>query len=70
VRRRVFHPQADPIPILPIRGMVAYPQMSIPFMVSLKSTPVIEKAMTADQVVGLLTVKESGNRESGSRPVV
>jgi ATP-dependent Lon protease len=49
--------QADPIPILPIRGMVAYPQMSIPFMVSLKSTPVIEKAMTADQMVGLLTVK-------------
>ena len=50
-------PQADLIPILPIRGMVAYPQMSVPFMVSLKSTPVIEKAMTADKTVGLLTVK-------------
>lgn len=48
----------ETIPILPVRGIVAFPQLKVPFMVSLTSTSVIEDAMKADRIVGLLTVKD------------
>ena len=48
----------ETIPILPVRGLVAFPQLKVPFMVSLTSTSVIEDAMKADRIVGLLTVKD------------
>ena len=48
----------DVVPILPIRNMVAFPQMSAPFMISFNVAPVIEDAMQADRMVGLLTVKD------------
>jgi ATP-dependent Lon protease len=48
----------DIIPILPVRSMVAFPQMSVPFMISFSSVAVIEEAMKADRMVGLLTVKD------------
>ena len=46
------------IPILPLRSMVAFPQMSVPFMISFSSVALIEKVMQADRRVGLLTVKD------------
>jgi ATP-dependent Lon protease len=46
------------IPILPVRSMVAFPQMSMPFMISFSSTSLIDDAMNADRTVGLLTVKD------------
>ena len=49
----------DVVPILPIRNMVAFPQMSAPFMISFNVAPVIEEAMQADRMVGLLTVKDA-----------
>ncbi|MGD9331404.1 MAG: endopeptidase La [Desulfobacterales bacterium] len=51
-------PTTDLVPILPVRGMVAFPQMKIPFMVSLTATSVVEDAMKTDRIVGLLTVKD------------
>ena len=47
----------DLVPILPIRNMVAFPQMKVPFMVSLASSAVIDEAVKNKQQVGLLTVK-------------
>jgi ATP-dependent Lon protease len=49
---------SDVVPILPVRSMVAFPQMSVPFMISFSSTSVIDEAMQADKIVGLLTVKD------------
>ena len=46
------------IPILPLRSMVAFPQMSVPFMISFSSASMIDDAMKADRTVGLLTVKD------------
>ena len=46
-----------PIPILPVNGLVAFPKMSVPFLISGKSTPVIEAAMQSDRMIGLLTTK-------------
>ena len=46
------------VPILPIRNMVAFPQMSAPFMISFNVASVIDEAMKADGIVGLLTVKD------------
>jgi ATP-dependent Lon protease len=48
---------AGPIPILPVSGLVAFPKMSVPFLISAKSTPVIDAAMRSDRIVGLLTTK-------------
>ena len=48
----------DIIPILPVRSMVAFPQMSVPFMISFSSASIIDDAMKADRTVGLLTVKD------------
>ncbi len=48
----------DIIPILPVRSMVAFPQMSVPFMISFSSASMIDDAMKADRTVGLLTVKD------------
>ena len=48
----------DIIPILPVRSMVAFPQMSVPFMISFSSASMIDDAMKADRIVGLLTVKD------------
>ncbi len=47
----------DVLPILPVRGLVAYPQMRVPFVVSLKADSVVDDAMRTDQIVGLLTVR-------------
>ena len=47
------------VPILPIRSMVAFPQMSVPFMISFQSAALIEDAMKSDQMVGLLTIKDA-----------
>jgi ATP-dependent Lon protease len=47
----------DMVPILPVRQMVAFPQMKVPFMVSLASSAVIDDAMKDNHVIGLLTVK-------------
>ena len=46
------------VPILPIRSMVSFPQMSVPFMISFSSASIIDDAMKADRTVGLLTVKD------------
>jgi ATP-dependent Lon protease len=46
------------LPILPVRNMVAFPQMSVPFMISFKSASMIESVMNADRYVGLLTIKD------------
>lgn len=46
------------VPILPVRSMVAFPQMSVPFMISFSSASVIDEAMQSDRMVGLLTVKD------------
>jgi ATP-dependent Lon protease len=51
----------DFIPILPLRGMVAFPQMSVPFMISFSSASMIDDAMKADRTVGLLTVRDPAN---------
>jgi ATP-dependent Lon protease len=48
----------DIIPILPVRSMVAFPQMSVPFMISFSSASIIDDAMQADRIIGLLTVKD------------
>ena len=49
----------DTVPILPVRGLVAFPQMTLPFMVSLESARLIEDAVNADGYIGLLTVKDN-----------
>ncbi|MGD8243078.1 MAG: endopeptidase La [Desulfobacterales bacterium] len=46
------------IPILPVRGLVAYPHMTLPFMVSLESAELIGDAVNGDGHIGLLTVKD------------
>ena len=46
------------VPILPVRNMVAFPQMRVPFMISFNSAPMIESAVNADRFVGLLTIKD------------
>ena len=51
------------VPILPVRNMVAFPQMSVPFMISLNSASMIEDAMKADRIVGLLTMKDPGTED-------
>ena len=56
-------PAGDTVPILPIRGTVAYPQMKVPFLVSLKEAPMIEEAMKTDRIVGMLTVKNKNVAE-------
>ena len=48
----------DALHILPIRSLVAFPQMSVPYMISFSSASVIEKALKADRMIGLLTVKD------------
>ena len=48
---------AEIIPIMPVRDMVAFPQMKVPFVVSLTNTSLIDDALKADRIVGLLTVK-------------
>ena len=47
------------LPILPVRNMVAFPRMSVPFMISFKSAPMIESVMNADRYIGLLTIKDA-----------
>jgi ATP-dependent Lon protease len=47
------------VPILPVRNMVAFPHMQVPFMISFKSTSMIESVMTADDFVGLLATKDT-----------
>jgi ATP-dependent Lon protease len=47
----------DTLPIMPIRGMVAFPRMKVPFMVSMTTATLIDDAMKNDRVVGLLTAK-------------
>ncbi len=50
---------SDTVPILPVRGLVAFPQMTLPFMVSLESARLIEDAVNADGHIGLVTVKDN-----------
>jgi ATP-dependent Lon protease len=50
----------DTLPIMPIRGMVAFPRMKVPFMVSMTTATLIDDAMKKDRVVGLLTAKSPG----------
>ena len=50
----------DAVPILPVRGLVAFPQMTVPFMVSLSSTAVIDEAVKTNRTIGLLAVKNAG----------
>ena len=60
------HPEAavsdgaatDTVPILPVRNMVAFPQTSVPFMISTDSAPLIETVMETNRIIGLLTVKD------------
>jgi ATP-dependent Lon protease len=49
----------DSVPILPVRGLVAFPQMNLPFMVSLESSALIEDAVKGSGLIGLLTVKDA-----------
>ncbi|WP_083455717.1 endopeptidase La [Desulfosarcina cetonica] len=49
---------AEKVPILPVRDMVAFPKMNVPFMISFTSAPMIESIMETDHIVGLLTVKD------------
>ncbi|MGD8702023.1 MAG: endopeptidase La [Desulfosarcina sp.] len=51
------------VPILPIRSMVAFPQMNVPFMISFKSAAIIDDAMKADSIVGLLTIKDENTED-------
>ena len=46
------------IPILPIRGTVAFPGMKVPLGVTANAATVVEEAMASDRIVGLLTVKQ------------
>lgn len=48
----------DALPILPVRDMVAFPRLKIPFMISMSSAAVIEDAMKTDRIIGLLTIKD------------
>ena len=50
--------RTDAVSILPVRGLVAFPQMTLPFMVSLESSRLIEDAVGADGLIGLVTVKD------------
>ena len=54
---RIEHQEV--VPILPVRNLVAFPQMSAPFMISFNVAPVIEDALKTDRMVGLLTVKDA-----------
>ncbi len=49
----------DVVAILPVRGLVAFPHMTLPFMVSLESSQLIEDAVNADGRIGLITVKDN-----------
>jgi ATP-dependent Lon protease len=49
----------DGVSILPIRGLVAFPHMTLPFMVSLESSPLIEDAVKAKKRIGLVTIKNN-----------
>jgi len=55
---RVHADTQEILPILPVRGMVAFPQISMPFMISFSSAALIEEAMQSDRTIGLLTVKD------------
>lgn len=47
----------DTLPILPIRGLVAFPRMKVPFRVTLAAASLIDEVMKSDRFVGLLTAK-------------
>ncbi len=49
----------DAFPILPVRGLVAFPQITLPFMVSLESARLIDDAVASDGHIGLVTVKDN-----------
>jgi ATP-dependent Lon protease len=65
VDNTVIHHDSEPptnndvVPILPVRGLVAFPHMTLPFMVSLESALLIEDVVKGDGYIGLLTVKDS-----------
>ncbi|MGB5984547.1 MAG: LON peptidase substrate-binding domain-containing protein, partial [Desulfobacterales bacterium] len=48
----------DSTAILPLRDMVVFPLITLPIMVSAKSARLVEDALKADRVIGLLTVKD------------
>src|SRR4030043_394956 len=48
------------IPILPLRGTVLYPDLILPIMVGRKkSVKLIDDAMDADRIIGVVTQKKS-----------
>jgi ATP-dependent Lon protease len=51
------------LPILPVRGLVAFPRMRVPFVVSLNADPVVDAAMQSDEMVGLLTVRSEDTED-------
>lgn len=55
---RVHTDTQEILPILPVRGMVAFLQISMPFMISFSSASLIEEALKSDRTIGLLTVKD------------
>jgi len=55
---RVFVP--NELPILPLRGTVLYPDLILPIMVGRKkSVKLIDDAMDADRIIGVITQKRS-----------
>lgn len=50
---------ASELPILPVRDLVAFPHLTMPFVVSANSARLIDDAMEGDQLIGLATIKKT-----------
>ncbi|MCX8022513.1 MAG: endopeptidase La [Syntrophorhabdaceae bacterium] len=56
IKERIFYPTE--IPILPLRGTVAYPDLIMPLIVGReKSVKLVDEAMNRDKMIGILTQK-------------
>ena len=64
INDRIFYP-AD-LPILPLRGTVAYPDLVIPLIVGReRSIRLIDDAMNTDKMIGIITQKNPDIEEPG-----
>jgi ATP-dependent Lon protease len=51
------------LPILPLRNMVAYPQIRLPIVIASQSVALVEDAMRANKLIGLIAVRDKDVEE-------
>ena len=63
-RRRAAKPKAPALPVIPLRGMVAFPSMVLPLFIGRESSiNAVESAADSDKLLFLVTQRDEANEE-------